>query len=89
MDKLEKIRRLRWKERLQVSKIVKFEGDLSIDTKVKLLKVAKLYRSLYGGAGVQTCPPPPAIETFVNFCNFVELHLRSFKTYHFQTWLLY
>ena len=29
MDKLGKIRRLNWKERPQVSKIVKFEGDLS------------------------------------------------------------
>ena len=29
MDKLGKIRRLNWKERLQVSNIVKFEGDLS------------------------------------------------------------
>ena len=29
MDKLGKIRRLHWKERLSVRKIVKFEGDLS------------------------------------------------------------
>ena len=29
MDKLGKIRRLNWKERPLVSKIVKFEGDLS------------------------------------------------------------
>ena len=72
-----------------MSKTAKLEGDLSIDTKVKLLKVAKLYRCLYGGAGGSNLPPPPAIETFVNFCNFVELHLRSFKTYHFQTWLFY
>ena len=37
--------------------------------------------------GAQTCPP--ALETFVNFRNFEELHLRSFKTHHFQTWQFY
>ena len=48
--------------------------------KIKLLKVAKFYRRLYG-AGHKLAPPP---NNFVNFQNFAELYLRSLKTYHFH-----
>ena len=37
-----------------------------------------------GGVGEGGTNLPPALETFVNFRNFAELHLRSFKTHHFQ-----
>ena len=39
-----------------------------------------------GGGGGKLAP---ALETFVNLRNFEELHLRSFKTHHFQTWQFY
>ena len=42
-----------------------------------------------GGVGEGGTNLPPALETFVNFRNFAELHLRSFKTHHFQTWQFY
>ena len=31
------------------------------------------------GRGHKLAPPPPALETFVNFRNFAGLHLRLFK----------
>ena len=54
-------------------KVAKFESDL-----LKTNTVAKFYRRLYGG-GIN-------IQTSVNFRNFADLYLRSFKAYHFQTW---
>ena len=57
-------------------KVAKFESDL-----LKTNKVAKFYRRLYG-----VCVGGINIQTSVNFPNFADLYLRSFKTYHFQTW---
>ena len=47
MYKLGKIRRHRWKERLTISIIAKFESDLLKTNEDTLLKVAKFYRRLY------------------------------------------
>ena len=54
MDKFGKIHRHRLKERLEIRKIAKFEGDLLKAN----LKVGKFYSRLYGTWGAQTCPPP-------------------------------
>ena len=55
MDKLGKIRQLHWKERLEISKIAKFENDLLKTNKDIATQVATFYRRLYGGVGAQTC----------------------------------
>ena len=52
MDKLGKIRRLHWKERLEVRKIVKFEGDLSktiVDAKFYSLRKEPTFRDVTTG----------------------------------------
>jgi len=48
MGKFGKIRRHHWKERLEISKIVKFESDLLKTNEDSANEVAKFYRRLYG-----------------------------------------
>ena len=58
MDKLGKIRRHHWKERLKISKSAKFESDLLKTNEDILLKVAKFYKRLTVG-GTNLPPTPP------------------------------
>ena len=74
MDKLEKIHQLRWK-----SYVLKTNKDIISSSKLQNLQMF-----VYGGGRNLRS----TIQTSVNFRNFADLHLRSPKTYHFQTWQL-
>ena len=75
MDKLGKIRRHHWKSVLKLIKLLSLKLICWKLMKKQLLKVLKIYRLLYGG-GTNL---HPAIQTSVNFRNFVELYLCSLK----------
>ena len=71
-----------WKERLNFSKIAKFESDTSQVSEdiAPPCKVPKIYRRLYGGGGGHTCgaPPPPTIQTSVKVLTLRSSILVSF-----------
>ena len=68
-DQLAKVHRHRWKERLKISKVAKFESDR--------MKTNK-------DMAPQSRKNAPTIQTSVKFRDFEELYLRSFLTYHSQ-----
>ena len=43
---------------------------------------------VWWGMSTNLLSPLPTlhIQTFVNFCNFTKLYLRTLKTYHFLIW---
>ena len=77
MDKLGKIRRHHWKERIKISKIAKFQSDL-LKTNEVIAPQSREILYLF-----------PTIKTSVNFLYFAELYLCSLQTYHLQIWQHY
>ena len=67
-----------WKERLNFSKIAKFESDTSqvCEDMAPPCKVPKIYRRLYcGGGGATFGPPPPHHTNVCKSLDFEELYL--------------
>ena len=58
IDKLAKIRRLRWRELLYISTVAKFEGDLSIRRYIAPQNREILQMFVGGGGGGGACHPP-------------------------------
>ena len=77
MDKLGKIHQHHRKEHLNVSKIAKFENDMSHASECIALKI---YRRLYGGG--QVCVPTKFLQNFATLRSYIFV---SFSTNHFQT----
>lgn len=56
--------------------------------KIQFCKVAKMYRSLYGGG--QVCIHLESIQmSHLKLCDFWELYRHKFLTNQFQTWQCY
>ena len=70
---------LRWKERLYIGIIAKFEVDLLETNEDIAAQSSEILKQK------KTPPPSHTIQTSTNFRNFAELFLCQFKTYHFQT----
>ena len=89
MDKLGKIRRHHWKERLKINKIAKFESDL-LKTNEDIASYSREILQTFvwvGGEGGTNLPP--TIQTSVKFSDFEELYVCSVKTYYCQIWQFY
>ena len=91
MDMFGKICRHHRKERLEITKIGKFESDLLKAKKDTAPQNSRNFTDVCmvgeGGGGTNLSP---TIQTSINFRNFAELHLCSLvKTYHFQIRQLY
>ena len=67
MDKLGKIRQHHWKERLNISTIVKFQSDTSLASEDIAPQSCEIYTRLYGSG--QVC----AMPHHVNVCKFSRL----------------
>ena len=77
MDKLEKIRRHHWKERLKINKIAKFESDTSLASEDIALQSREILQTfLWWGA--QTCNPPHKIlQNFVTLRWCISISFRQ------------
>ena len=89
MDKLGTNRQHHWKERINISKIAKFQSDL-----LKINEDITPPRSRnftdVGMVGSTNLPHHhTTIQTSVNFRKIAELYFRALKTYHFQIWQFY
>ena len=78
-----------WKERINISKIAKFQSDL-----LKINEDITPPRSRnftdVGMVGSTNLPHHhTTIQTSVNFRKIAELYFRALKTYHFQIWQFY
>ena len=94
MDMFGKICRHHRKERLEITKIGKFESDLLKAKKDTAPQNSRNFTDVCmvgeGGRGGGGTNLSPTIQTSINFRNFAELHLCSLvKTYHFQIRQLY
>ena len=69
MDKLGKIRRHHWKERLEISEIAKFESDLLKTITPQIHEILQTFhRHMVEGTNL-----PPPYKLSVNFRNIGEL----------------
>ena len=82
LSKIGKICLLRWKERLSINKIAKFEIDLLKTNK----DIAPQSRNIFEKFVWWGYKLSPHHTTAVNFRNFAYVYLCSLKTFHFQTW---
>ena len=84
MDKLRKVRRLLWKDRLWANNIAKRESDLLKTNEANLPPPPPPTLTLTLTLALTPHPPAPFnIQTSVNFRNFVEVFVARC---HFQTW---
>ena len=75
MDRLGKIPRHQWKERLKISKLAKIESDSSYASKdIAPQSCENLQTSVLWEGGWQVCAP--TIQTSVKFRDSEELYLR-------------
>ena len=87
MKQLAKIHRRRWKERLKIIKVAKFESEmLKTNKDMYPQRRENLHTLIYSGWWHFV---PVTIQTSVKFRDFAKLYLRSLLTYHFQTWQVY
>ena len=78
MYKLGKIRRHRWKERLEINKLTKFESDASQACEGKAPQSCEKLQTfvLWRGGGGKFVPPHCGPQTSVKFRDFEEVYLR-------------
>ena len=70
------------KSAFTISNLAKFESDL---LKTNQDIASSSFTDVYMVGGRTNSPPPPTMQTSVNFHNFAELYLHSFTTCHFKT----